>query len=179
MTSLVAITRENYQFFLHQILEIEKLSFLSPWTLHTLKSEIESPISHLWALKVEKVLSGYICFWMFDNEFQLINLAVHPHDRGKGLGHYLLKKMIERAVSKGMQYIWLEVRPSNLVAKRLYQRLGFEEVYRRPRYYPDTHEDAIVMSLNLLKKTVLPRNEYESLKDKSTHENNGYEVFSE
>lgn len=152
MSALVVVTRDNYHSFLDQLFEIEKLSFPSPWSLNALKSEIENPMSHLWALEVGDALSGYICFWMFDTEIQLINLAVHPRDRGKGRGHYLLKKMIETAVSKNMQYIWLEVRPSNLAAIRLYQRLGFEEGYRRARYYPDTHEDAIVMGLNLLKK---------------------------
>jgi ribosomal-protein-alanine N-acetyltransferase len=149
MSSLVTITKENFQPFLQKILEVEELSFPSPWSVHALKSEIENPISHLWALIMGKVLSGYICFWMFDREIQLINVAIHPHDRGKGLGHYLLKEMIETGISEGMQQIWLEVRPSNLVAKGLYERLGFEEAYRRPGYYPDTHEDAIVMGLNL------------------------------
>jgi ribosomal-protein-alanine N-acetyltransferase len=149
MSSLVTITKENFQPFLQKILEVEELSFPSPWSVHALKSEIENPISHLWALIMGKVLSGYICFWMFDREIQLISVAIHPHDRGKGLGHYLLKEMIETGISEGMQQIWLEVRPSNLVAKGLYERLGFEEAYRRPGYYPDTHEDAIVMGLNL------------------------------
>ena len=152
MTSLVTITKENFQPFLQKILEIEELSFPSPWSVHALKSEIENPISHFWALIMGKLLSGYICFWMFDREIQLISVAIHPHDRGKGLGHYLLKEMIETGISKGMQQIWLEVRPSNLVAKELYESLGFQEAYRRPRYYPDTHEDAIVMGLNLSKQ---------------------------
>jgi len=152
MTSLVTITKENFQSFLQKILAIEGLSFPSPWSVHALRSEIENPISHFWALIMGKFLSGYICFWMFDREIQLISVAIHPHDRGKGLGHYLLKEMIETGISKGMQQIWLEVRPSNLVAKELYERLGFEEAYRRPRYYPDTHEDAIVMGLNLSKQ---------------------------
>ena len=152
MTSLVTITKENFQPFLHQILEIEELSFPSPWSVRDLTSEIENPISHLWAVIMGKLTSGYICFWMFDSEIQLMNVAVHPHDRGKGLGQYLLKEMIETGISKGMRQIWLEVRPSNVVAKGLYERLGFEEAYRRPGYYPDNHEDAIVMSLSLSKK---------------------------
>lgn len=152
MTSLVTITKENSQPFLQKILEIEELSFPSPWSVHALKSEVENPISHLWALRMGPFLSGYICFWMFDREIQLISVAVHPHDRGKGLGQYLLTEMIETGISRGMRQIWLEVRPSNSVAKGLYERLGFEEAYRRSRYYPDTHEDAIVMSLNLLEK---------------------------
>ena len=149
MTPLVAITKENFQPFLQKILEIEELSFQSPWSVRALKSEIENPVSHLWAVITGKATSGYICFWMFDREIQLMNMAVHPHARGRGLGHYLLKKMIEAGISKGMRQIWLEVRPSNVVAKGLYQSLGFKEAYRRPGYYPDNREDAIVMSLNL------------------------------
>ena len=149
MTSLVTVTTENDRLYLPQIHEIEKLSFPSPWSLNGLQSEIENPLSHFWILKREYALSGYICFRIFDEEAQLLSLAVHPHDRGKGLGYDLLKKMIETALSKGVQYIWLEVRPSNLAGKRLYQKLGFEEVYRRPRYYSNT-EDAIVMGLSPL-----------------------------
>ncbi|MBN1832252.1 MAG: ribosomal protein S18-alanine N-acetyltransferase [Deltaproteobacteria bacterium] len=147
MTSLVSVTAENARFYLPQVYEIEKLSFPSPWSLNALQSEIKNPVSHLWVFKKEEILSGYICFWMFDEEAQVLSLAVHPHDRGKGIGHYLLKKMIEKAVSKGVQYIWLEVRPSNLAGKSLYEKLGFIEVYRRPRYYSNT-EDAIVMGLS-------------------------------
>ena len=147
MTSLVSVTTENNQLYLPQIHEIEKLSFPSPWSLNALQSEIKNPISHLWVFKRDEVLSGYICFWLFEKEAQILSLAIHPRDRGKGFGYYLLKNMIEKVVSKGVQYIWLEVRPSNLAAKRLYQKLSFVEVYRRPKYYSNT-EDAIVMGLS-------------------------------
>ena len=147
MTSLVSVTTENNRFYLPQVHEIEKLSFPSPWSLNALQSEIKNPISHLWVFKRDEVLSGYICFWLFEKEAQILSLAIHPRDRGKGCGYYLLKNMIEKVVSKGVQYIWLEVRPSNLAAKRLYQKLSFVEVYRRPKYYSNT-EDAIVMGLS-------------------------------
>ena len=149
MTSLVDITIRNCRNYLECILEIENLSFPSPWSLKAFKEEIGNPISHLWGLTVDEVLTGYTCFCMFDIEIQLINLAVHPHERGKGFGHYFLTKMIESAVSKGKKYIWLEVRPSNLAALRLYEKSGFDAVDRRPQYYADTHEDAIVMALTL------------------------------
>ncbi len=153
MTSLVSVTTENARFYLPQVYEIEKLSFPSPWSLNALQSEIKNPVSHLWVFKKEEILSGYICFWMFDEEAQVLSVAVHPRDRGKGIGHYLLKKMIEKAVFKGVQYIWLEVRPSNLTGKRLYEKLGFVEIYRRPRYYSNT-EDAIVMGLSPLAEEI-------------------------
>ena len=152
MTSLINITAENSRNYLEHIFEIELLSFPSHWSLNAFQQEIKKPISHLWGLTVNDVISGYICFWMFDSEIQLINLAVHPKMRGKHLGYYLLAKMIKTGISKGMQYIWLEVRISNMAAIRLYEKLGFQEVGRRSRYYRDTNEDAIVMSLTLSEK---------------------------
>ncbi len=149
MLSLVDITTETYKPYLEQIHEIENVSFPSPWSMKAFKAEIQNPSACLWALIEDEVLSGYICFWMFDSEIQLINIAIHPEKRQQGLGEYLLTKMIEDCISKGKHYIWLEVRPSNAAAKRLYQKMGFEEVGRRKKYYMDTNEDALVMSLLL------------------------------
>ncbi len=152
MTSVQDITHDNYHIHLDPILEIENSSFPSPWSQRAFIQEIENPVSHLWALLADDRLVGYICFWMFDREIQLINIAVHPQERGKGMGHLLMTKMIETGFSKGSQYIWLEVRISNLSAKRLYHRLGFEEIGRRRGYYRETKEDAIVMVLSLQQK---------------------------
>ena len=147
MTALVKINPENYHLYIERILEIEDLSFSSPWSLHAFLEEIRNPISHLWGATENKVLSGNICFWMFDREIQLINLAVQPRKRNRGFGHYLLTKMIEECISKGVPNIWLEVRRSNLAAKSLYEKLGFGAVGVRTRYYKDTNEDAIIMAL--------------------------------
>jgi len=64
--------------------------------------------------------------------------------------------MLEAGVSRGVETAWLEVRPSNFLARVLYQKAGFKETGRRPQYYKDTNEDAIVMSLSLFKKEVHP-----------------------
>ena len=153
MTSIVEITKDNYLHYLDQILEIENLSFISPWSAHAFKSELNNPASSLWALIVNnEVLSGYICFWVFDSEIQLLNIAVHTDKRGQGFGRLLMDSIIETSVSKGIQSIWLEVRPSNGSAKNLYIKLGFEEIGRRKHYYRDTGEDAIVMALALPQK---------------------------
>jgi [ribosomal protein S18]-alanine N-acetyltransferase len=156
MTSIVEITLKNYYRYLDQILEIEKLSFISPWSRDSFQSEIKNPASFLWALIVNEAVSGYVCFWVFDSEIQLVNIAVNLNQRGQGLGRFLLEKIIEAGISKDVRSIWLEVRPSNLAAKGLYQKLGFEEMGRRPRYYRDTGEDAIVMSLKLARKKGYP-----------------------
>lgn len=149
MTSLVDVTRENYDAYLNSILEIEGISFPSPWSAWAFLQEIKNPVSRLWALSADEGTSGYICFWMFDCEIQLINIAVHPDKRGRGLGLFLMTKMIETGIAKGMRDVWLEVRPSNLTALGLYQKLGFKGVGRRPRYYRETNEDALIMSLAL------------------------------
>ena len=149
MKSLVSITKKNYQNYLSSIIEIERSSFLSPWSTDSFVQEIKNPISHLWALILKSNLSAYICFWMFASEIQVINIAVHPEWRGKGFGHSLLIQMIKAGISKGIQQVWLEVRLTNMPAKRLYEKLGFFEVGRRRNYYGDTNEDAIIMVLSL------------------------------
>lgn len=151
MTSVLVIRQENIHSYLNSILEIEEASFISPWSATGFVQEVRNPVSHLWAaLSDDGEPEGYICFWLFDREIQLINIAVRPEKRKKGIGGHLLREMIRIGTSKGMEKVWLEVRPSNMSARRLYEKLGFTVVGRRPRYYRDTDEDAIVMSLNLL-----------------------------
>ena len=149
MSSLVEVTGENFPIFQGDILEIERNSFPSPWDFNSFLSEIDRSISHFWVLLIDEVLEGYICFWIFANETHLMNIAVHPKWRGKGLGERLLCKMIEVGISEGAKTAWLEVRPSNLVARSLYEKAGFKEVGFRPRYYKETNEDAIIMSFTL------------------------------
>ena len=154
MISLVKITEKNFQPFQCHILEIENSSFPSPWTLNAFRQELNRVVSHLWALTVDERLAGYICFWIYAGEIHLMNIAVHPKMRRKGFGCYLLTKMIEVGKSRTIERAWLEVRPSNVRARALYQKVGFRETGRRPRYYADTNEDAIVMSLSLFQKEI-------------------------
>jgi len=149
MILFVEVTEKNFPLFQNSLLEIENVSFSSPWSLDSFERELVNRVSHLWAIIVNTEFCGYICFWMFAGEIHLMNIAVHPGRRGKGFGNRLLKKMINIGASEGIEYIWLEVRPSNLSAIALYQREGFREIARRERYYKDTNEDAIIMVLSL------------------------------
>jgi len=145
------MTPENIESFLDSIFDIERGSFISPWSRNGFLQEVRNPISHLWVVMDEDgAAGGYICFWMFEREIQLLNIAVHPEKRGKGLGTHLLKEMIRIGTARGMEQVWLEVRTSNITARKLYENLGFVAVGRRPRYYQDTNEDAIVMSFKIL-----------------------------
>jgi ribosomal-protein-alanine N-acetyltransferase len=125
------------------------VSFPSPWSLNAFTQELNRPVSNLWALLVNQTLAGYICFWLISDEIHVMNIAIHPSMRKRGLGRYLLARMIQEGVSRGIRRVWLEVRPSNLAARHLYRGAGFAETGRRPRYYSDTNEDAIIMSLSL------------------------------
>lgn len=149
MISLIEVTAENFKRFQADIQKIEDASFPTPWTSKAFREEMRNPLSHVWAAKNEDKLLGYICFWLFAGEIHLMNIATHPDERGKGVAHYLLRRMIAFGASKRVQLVWLEVRPSNKVARSLYERAGFQEISRRPRYYTDTNEDAIVMALTL------------------------------
>jgi ribosomal-protein-alanine N-acetyltransferase len=149
MTSLVQVSLENHEFFLDRILEIENLSFSVPWSLNGFLQELENPVAQLWALMSDKLLLGYLCFWTVQEEMQLLDLAVHPEHRGQGHGSFLLKKMIDLALSRETSRIWLEVRVSGSSARRLYEKFGFVESGRRKNYYTDPAEDAILLSLEM------------------------------
>lgn len=149
MPHFVEINKQNFHNYHHQLQEIENLSFLSPWNINTFKSELDNKVSRIWALEKNNKLTGYICFWIFANEVQIINLAVHPEHRNQKQGSSLLKRLINSSRSNGVRNIWLEVRPSNLPARSLYKKTGFREFGKRPEYYPDTKEDAILMSLEI------------------------------
>ena len=100
-------------------------------------------------MKADNCLSGYICFWAVAGEVHLMKMAVHPEMRGKGLGFFLLTRMIEEGRSEKAVKAWLEVRLSNDVARGLYEKAGFVEVGRRKGYYRNEKEDAVVMALNI------------------------------
>ena len=147
MGGLVRIGPDNGGEHLARILEIEALSFSTPWSPTAFCEELRNPASHLWGYAGNGRLFGYICYWFVGREIQVLNLAVHPDRRRCGLGTLLMEQAIGTGMEQGAEGLWLEVRTSNLPAQRLYTGLGFREIGRRPRYYRDTGEDAIVMTL--------------------------------
>jgi ribosomal-protein-alanine N-acetyltransferase len=96
---------------------------------------------------------GYICFWLVADELQITNLAVHPEYRRRSIGWQLLLHAFQLGHASGAQFAVLEVGRSNKAARALYEKLGFVAVHKRPRYYPESREDALVMKFNLNLKT--------------------------
>lgn len=131
----------------HAVHEIEKLCFPIPWTLHALREELKNPKAHY--LVLEEQSSGRIVayggFWQILDEAHICNVAVHPEDRGLGLGSRIVEAMIEKAKSLGITQMTLEVRTSNETAKKLYEKYGFKIGGIRKEYYSDNREDALIM----------------------------------
>jgi [ribosomal protein S18]-alanine N-acetyltransferase len=129
---------------LPQVIAIERRTFTTPWSLAMFVLELsKSSGLCLAAVGPDGELRGYLMCSRFDTVWHLMNIAVDPVHRKHGLGSALLAQMIERAGPEA-QYT-LEVRPSNAQAITLYERLGFREAGRRPRYYRDNGEDALIM----------------------------------
>lgn len=143
-------------------MDIEKASFRSPWGEAAFLGEIANKFSRLWVHQSHGRVDGYICFWRILDEVHLLNLAVDPEARRKGIARRLLAGMLNHCASEGGRSVWLEVRPSNSAALGLYQGMGFKHVGRRPRYYSDTGEDALVMGLDLEGQKFEPSGERET-----------------
>jgi len=128
-----------------QVSEIEKLSFPTPWSYSIFSSELdEEKFAFYYVMEYQDEVIAYIGYWKLANEAHLVNLAVHPAFRRKGLGSKLLKYILEKAQNQGLDTISLEVRRFNLAAQKFYERFDFEKMAIRPGYYVETGEDALV-----------------------------------
>ena len=135
---------------LDQVLAIEMEAFPTPWTRDNFRFEIRAnPLARNLVVRNGKQVLAYACLWVVGDELKINNIAVRAEWRGRGLGGALLTRVLERGRAEGCTDAELEVRPSNEVARRLYERYGFREVRRRKGYYQDTREDAIVMTARL------------------------------
>jgi [ribosomal protein S18]-alanine N-acetyltransferase len=131
---------------LPQVIAIERRAFVTSWSLAMFVLELSKP-SSICLTAVEgsrsRKLLGYAICSRYADVWHLMNIAVDPDHRRRGVGTALLRSLIERA---GPQETYtLEVRPSNPTAIALYERFGFRVAGTRPRYYQDTGEDAVIM----------------------------------
>lgn len=135
---------------LPEILDIEHQGYSHPWT-EGVFLDCFKPSYHLWGACLGGSLIGYAVVVYILDEVQLLNLCVQPKARGYGAGRLLLRHLIAEATRESMNQVVLEVRLTNSVACKLYRNEGFEEIGRRPGYYPapSGREDARVMSLLL------------------------------
>ncbi len=133
---------------LYSVMAIETASFPSPWSHKLFEEEIGRAFSDAVVVVEEPggEVAGYAICWTVGEESHLLNIAVRPDARGRGIGRALLRECLRRGARAGASRIVLEVRPSNQQAIRMYRREGFRFVGIREGYYMDTGEDAIVFS---------------------------------
>lgn len=128
-----------------QVAALEKLCFSLPWSEKSVASELTNPLSYwLCAVEGDKVL-GYVGSQSVDDEADMMNLAVLPEARCRGIGEALCSRLIQDLKARGVRSLTLEVRASNTNAIRLYTKLGFIQVGRRPGYYRNPKEDALIL----------------------------------
>jgi ribosomal-protein-alanine N-acetyltransferase len=133
------------------VLAIERESYPTPWSENAFIHEMErNPFArpHVGTGGGGEVV-GYICPWLIFEELRINNVAVAPAWRCRGVGESLIRFALRLGGANECAAATLEVRPSNVAARTLYVRLGFQVTSTRPRYYSDDGEDALVMSLSL------------------------------
>lgn len=97
-------------------------------------------------------LVGYMCYWLVFDELRLMNLAVEPSMRRRGIASDLIRHMLSVGRESGAVRAVLEVRASNAAARALYERVGFRQVALRRRYYTDPVEDAVLLGMEPLQE---------------------------
>ena len=128
-----------------QVAELEKQCFSDPWSEKSVASELENPLS-LWLVALEgDTVAGYVGSQTVMGETDMMNVAVSPAYRRRGIARELIQELLRELARQGSHRLTLEVRASNAPARALYESLGFAQVGRRPNYYRNPKEDALIL----------------------------------
>ena len=128
-----------------EVARLETVCFSDPWSERSIASELSNPLSYwLVALDGNKV-AGYVGSQSVLGESDMMNVAVDPDYRRRGIAEQLVMELISALKDRGNYQLTLEVRASNTPAQKLYEKLGFVSVGKRPRYYQNPKEDALIL----------------------------------
>jgi len=132
------------------VVAIEEEAFSTPWRHDTFENLVGRPGLELLVMEDRVAgIIGYAVLWCILDQGELANMAVASAFRGRGLGRYLLSRVLQIAKERGVETVYLEVRASNERAARLYAGFGFTEIGIRRDYYERPREDARVLRLGL------------------------------
>jgi [ribosomal protein S18]-alanine N-acetyltransferase len=130
---------------------IELASFSAPWPPNAYLTELQTNrLAHYMVVRVGVSVVGYAGLWLMVDEAHITTFAIHPDWRRRHLSERLLLALLDIALERRASEATLEVRLSNLPARRLYEKFGFRPVGIRPRYYTDNNEDALIMTTERL-----------------------------
>jgi len=129
------------------VMEIEELSFPDCWVEGMFLAEMDGPISNAVVAEEDERVVGYSVYRVILDECHLMNLAFHPEMRREGRGRRLLKWVIADCMTQAVEYMFLEVRPSNRAGLQLYAKFGFKVIDVRKKYYKNG-EDALIMKMD-------------------------------
>lgn len=128
-----------------QVARLEAICFSDPWSQESVASELHNQLS-LWLVAVEgDTVAGYVGSQTVLGETDMMNVAVHPDFRRRGIARELILALVERLEAMGSHSLTLEVRVSNAPARALYETLGFTQVGLRKNYYRNPKEDACIL----------------------------------
>lgn len=134
---------------LDQVLSIERMSFVFPWSTRFFLQELQAECARSVLAQIKERVVGYILFWVMPDHIDIHNVAVHNSFRRRGIGRALLEHVISEGRRLNSTKVTLEVRKSNVAAQKLYHSIGFVETGLRKGYYSDDGEDALTMVLRI------------------------------
>jgi ribosomal-protein-alanine N-acetyltransferase len=133
-----------------EIMAIERSAYRFPWSQRFFLQELQVPCARSILAEIDGCIAGYVLFWLLPGYIDIHNVAVHVNFRRRGIARLLLRQVLIQAKAQSVTRVTLEVRKSNLAAKKLYESIGFLMTGIRQGYYSDNGEDALTMSLELL-----------------------------
>jgi len=132
---------------LAEVQRIEQASFSTPWPENAYRNELlTNRLASYLVGRIDGRIVAYGGLWLMVDEAHITTFAVHPSWRRQRVGERLLLAFLDLARDRQAREATLEVRLSNLAARRLYEKYGFRPVGLRPRYYSDNNEDALIMT---------------------------------
>jgi len=135
---------------------IERASFSVPWPDEAYRNELlTNRLATYVVARAGDDIVGFGGLWVMVDEAHITTFAVDPRWRRRGVGEWMLLGLLDRAVERHAREATLEVRLSNMPARRLYEKYGFRPVGIRPRYYSDNGEDALIMTTDALASPAL------------------------
>ena len=133
------------------IAELEKRCFSDPWSADSIASELVNPLSYWLVAEVDGQVAGYVGSQSVLDAADMMNIAVSPEYRRRGVAKALVNELTAYLSKNNVIALLLEVRVSNEPAIALYEKMGFQQVGRRPNYYRNPREDALILRKGLSK----------------------------